>query len=46
MTDSNVLLTVAPLLQHLCVLKWLHEGLESDRLHLEERGVHLEGGIE
>ena len=36
------LLTVAPLLQHLHVPKWLHEELESRCLCLEERRVHLE----
>ena len=36
------LLTVAPLLQHLHVPKWLHEELESSDLCLEERRVHVE----
>ncbi len=35
-------LTLAPLLQRLCVPKWLHEELESGGLCFEERRVHLE----
>jgi hypothetical protein len=40
------LLAVAPLLQRLCVPKWLYEELERDGLSLEERGVHLEVAVE